>query len=98
MRYDMKKRDPFYASAAWQRIRRAALIRDHYLCQRCRKRPANTVHHLKPREEFPELAMTLENLQSICAICHNREHPEKGYRGGQGGKMLAEGIRVIEIK
>ena len=97
MRYDMKQRDPFYASTAWKRIRKAALIRDLYLCQRCRRRPANTVHHIQPREEHPELSLVLENLQSVCAICHNREHPEKGWRGEQGGQGILDGIRVIDL-
>lgn len=97
MRYDQKQRDPFYASTTWKRLRRMALIRDHYLCQRCRRRPANTVHHMKPREEYPELALVLENLQSVCAICHNREHPEKGWRNGQAVSGPLDGIRVIDL-
>ena len=97
MRYDMKQRDSFYASTAWKRIRKAALIRDHYLCQRCRRRPANTVHHIQPREEYPELALVLDNLQSVCTICHNREHPEKGWRGERGGQNPLDGIRVIDL-
>lgn len=72
----------FYNSAAWQKVREAALIRDHYLCQPCLRRerltPATTVHHIKPIETHPELALDPDNLESICPACHNREHPEKG--------------------
>ena len=100
MRYDMKKRDPFYATAAWQRLRGAALLRDHYLCCRCKKRPANTVHHIKPRDEYPELALDLDNLESLCARCHNQEHPEKGakYRKSPLPEPEPDDIRVIVIK
>lgn len=103
MRYDMKKRDPFYATAAWQRLRGAALLRDHYLCCRCRKRPANTVHHIKPREEFPELALDLDNLESLCPRCHNQAHPEKGSIRIRISELEPlpedlEDIRVIVIK
>lgn len=94
-RYDTKPTDPFYRSPAWRRLRVMALQRDHYLCRRCRKRPATTVHHLMPREQYPDLALMLDNLESICARCHNQEHPEKGRRG-QAAEAL-EGIRVIEI-
>lgn len=72
----------FYNSAAWQKAREAALVRDHYLCQPCLRRerltPAVAVHHIKPIETHPELALVLDNLESTCLACHNKEHPEKG--------------------
>jgi 5-methylcytosine-specific restriction endonuclease McrA len=87
MRYE-KRADPFYKSAMWRRARRMALERDHYLCQDCMRRylarevrqirTATVVHHIQPREEHPELALELDNLISLCEICHNRRHPEKG--------------------
>lgn len=84
--YDQHKRNrqavAFYNSAAWQRARAAALTRDNHLCQPCLRRkhltPATTVHHIKSLEEAPELALDLDNLESICESCHNKEHPEKG--------------------
>lgn len=78
-----KQTKPFYKSAAWQKCRAFVLIRDNYLCQPCllRKKltPANTVHHIKPLEEAPDLALDPDNLESICPACHNKEHPEKGW-------------------
>jgi 5-methylcytosine-specific restriction endonuclease McrA len=35
------------------------------------------VHHIKPIEQYPELALVDENLESLCFACHNIEHPEK---------------------
>ncbi|MEC1547497.1 HNH endonuclease [Bacillus rugosus] len=32
----------------------------------------------KHKRDHPELALTLENLVSLCNPCHNRRHPEKG--------------------
>ena len=81
---------------AWRRLREAALIRDHYWCARCGRRPADTVHHIVPVTERPDLAMELNNLQSLCRQCHNQLHPEKGCRGRQPG--LPEGVRVMVIK
>lgn len=85
-----KKNDPFYTSAAWRNLREQALIRDHYECQQCLKlmemgkmiRPhrATMVHHIKPRELFPALELDLDNLVSLCDSCHNREHPERGFK------------------
>lgn len=38
---------------------------------------ATMVHHIKPRGEYPELALTLSNLVSLCDACHDEAHPEK---------------------
>lgn len=85
-----KKNDPFYTSAAWRAVREQALLRDHYECQHClklmemgkliRPRKATMVHHIKPRELFPALELDLDNLVSLCDACHNREHPERGFK------------------
>nr|WP_081831803.1 HNH endonuclease signature motif containing protein [Geomicrobium sp. JCM 19038] len=48
---------------------------------------ANTVHHIKPRKDYPELALTSSNLESICPRCHNKEHPEKGKSSSQENKI-----------
>ncbi|MEK4993289.1 HNH endonuclease [Paenibacillus sp. FSL H7-0918] len=87
--YDRFKRDKgskaFYRSTAWERAREQALIRDNHLCQHCIKRkrltPADMVHHIKPLSEYPDLALVLENLLSLCNSCHNKEH------GGRGEKV-----------
>lgn len=80
----MKKVNPFYKSKEWRKCRIAVLIRDHHLCQPCLRKgrvtTANTVHHIKPLESHPELALDEDNLESICPTCHNQEHPEKGSR------------------
>ncbi|MCC2249089.1 HNH endonuclease [Virgibacillus sp. AGTR] len=89
----------FLNSAAWLKCRTLALKRDHYLCQRCFKRkkitPADMVHHIKPRDEYPELSLTLDNLISLCNACHNKEHPEKG--GGQRKSAKKRKINVVEF-
>ena len=84
-----KRNDPFYTSAAWRAVRQQALLRDHYICQKClrkyemdriiRPRPATMVHHIKPRQQYPELELDLDNLESLCDACHNEEHPERGF-------------------
>lgn len=89
MRYE-KKADPFYLSGPWLAVREQALIRDHYDCQDCLKlfemgrklkvHRATMVHHLKPRKEHPELELELGNLISLCDSCHNKRHPERGFK------------------
>lgn len=71
-----------YKNPKWIRKRKAILRRDGYQCQMCKRygknREAQTVHHIKHVDEFPELAYVDSNLVSICNACHNKEHPEKG--------------------
>ena len=71
-----------YKSGKWKRKRRSILKRDKYLCRECKKygrrRDAQTVHHIKTVELFPELAFVDSNLISLCNACHNKAHPEKG--------------------
>lgn len=72
----------FYHSPQWKHKRAAILRRDEYRCVECqrygRTRIATHVHHIKELEDSPELALVDTNLESLCAACHNKKHPEKG--------------------
>ena len=72
----------FYLSKKWKRKKAAILKRDGYLCQHCKRYgkavAATTVHHIEHLDTSPELALKDENLVSLCAKCHNEQHPEKG--------------------
>ena len=74
-----------YKSAKWKRVRAAALRRDKYQCVECRKygriTPALHVHHIRHVEDDPSGWYDLDNLESLCLACHNKEHPEKGRKG-----------------
>ena len=91
---DTLKKRGFYQSKAWRRIRLLALQRDHYLCQECLKqkriKTATEVHHIKPLEEYPELGLELDNLQSLCWDCHElTKH--------RSAATLPAGVRIIRI-
>lgn len=70
-----------YNGKKWKHKRECILRRDGYLCQKCRKYgrivEAQTVHHIKHVDKYPELAYEDNNLVSLCNKCHNKEHPEK---------------------
>lgn len=74
--------EKFYKSNAWMKKRIHILKRDQYICQECKKYgrrvEATTVHHIKAREDYPELSLKDVNLISLCYKCHNKLHPEKG--------------------
>lgn len=83
----------FYQSKEWRKARKLALQRDHYLCQLrlspdC-TRKATTVHHIKELEDYPELALTLDNLTSCCYTCHELTK-DKHHR------ELPEGVRILK--
>lgn len=95
-----KEAKKFYDSKAWRDCRKLALIRDNYLCQECLKydsiTPADMVHHIKERTDHPELALTLDNLVSLCNACHNKEHPEKG--GRKKNKKQKRRVPVVKVR
>ena len=80
--------DPYYHSAKHKRWREMVLRRAGYLCEECKRYgrtdkdglpvKATTAHHIKHRDEYPELQYVVSNGRALCEACHNRAHPEKG--------------------
>lgn len=74
----MKHVDPFYKKRRWELLRAAILKRDGYRCQlskRYGKRvEANTVHHIFPRDLFPEYQWDPWNLISLARDVHDTLH------------------------
>lgn len=82
--YDTARRDPeakgFYNSSAWVKLRLMKLRRDP-LCELCKSQgkliAATVVHHKAELRADPELALELDNLQSLCASCHSQLHASR---------------------
>ena len=101
----MKYTEPFYASAAWRRVRAQVLLRDNYMCCEClrryragepvRPRPATMVHHIVPYKTAPDRALDMDNLESLCETCHKRIHGELDKPGSAAPP--SRGIRIIRI-
>ena len=70
--------DRFYNNRKWHMVRQSVLRRDGYMCQLSKRYgkmvQANTVHHIFPRELFPEYQYELWNLISLSAEKHNELH------------------------
>ncbi|WP_077704976.1 HNH endonuclease [Virgibacillus dokdonensis] len=82
-----KQKKSFYNSSAWKSLRLEALERDNYECQWCnregkvtvdstkeegkRKEIKLNVDHKYPIEHYPKLALTLDNLETLCIYHHN---------------------------
>lgn len=82
--------DDYYSSGRHREWRRKVIRRAGGLCEKCKRYrrtdengervKATTAHHIKHRDEYPELQFVVENGMALCAKCHNAEHPEKGGR------------------
>ena len=90
----MKAADSFYKSARWQRLRAMVLRRDGYQCQvskRYGKRgDATTVHHVFPREEFPDYPWEPWNLISLAGDVHDEMHDR------QSGALTEKGVELLK--
>lgn len=68
----------FYKSTPWKHKRLEALERDNYECQECKRQgryhKGEQVHHIKEIYHHPEMALELDNLETLCIRCHNAEH------------------------
>lgn len=82
--------ESYYTQKKHRQWREAVLKRAGYKCEECRRYgrtddkglppAATTAHHIKPREDYPELQYDVDNGQALCRKCHNQKHPEKGGR------------------
>ena len=90
----MKTADPFYKSKRWQRLRGAVLRRDGYQCQVSRRygkrAEATTVHHVFPREEFPDYQWEPWNLVSLAGSVHDELHDRVT------GALTEKGVELLK--
>jgi 5-methylcytosine-specific restriction endonuclease McrA len=57
---------------AWQKVRWASFERDGFKCIRCGESKPLQGHHIKPKTFFPELALVVGNVVSLCLGCHEK--------------------------
>jgi 5-methylcytosine-specific restriction enzyme A len=85
-----EQKQKFYCSGKWKRVRAKAMIKCNNECQRCKRNGFTTVdtnehngkrkkiqlvvHHIKELEQFPDLALDIDNLEVLCVKCHNEIH------------------------
>lgn len=96
----------FYKSPKWEHKRNSILRRDGYACQLSKRygqnRPAEIVHHVFPRDEFPEYSFEDWNLISLTRAKHNALHDrETNELTEEGAELLRrvarrQGIQIPE--
>lgn len=74
LRREEQKRDLFYDSGEWQRLRYRTIMKYGAHCQCCGARgncdnPIQ-VDHIKPRSKYPDLQLDPNNLQVLCKDCN----------------------------
>lgn len=66
--------DDFYDSKSWLKVRYHRLVMSRGCCECCGQggSPDNPLHvdHIKPRSKYPEIALTVSNLQVLCQDCN----------------------------
>ena len=86
--------DPFYKSTRWKKLRERVLKRDSYRCQLAKRYgrivQAEVVHHIYPRDLFPEYQYESWNLVSLSRESHNRMHDRDTQR------LTAQGIDLLK--
>lgn len=78
-------RHVFYNSPEWKELRLEAIARDNDECQWCKAEGKVTktnleVDHIKELEFYPEFAMDIDNLRTLCKDCHNKRHRRFNYK------------------
>ena len=83
----------FYKSKEWLELRQKILEENHFECAKCKSKGrikrAVTVHHVNHVHDRPDLALSRtyvdtlgverNNLEPLCARCHNEEHGRYGF-------------------
>lgn len=80
--YDSNHDLPFYLTRDWIYIKKIALKIYGNTCMCCGKRGLVHVDHIKPRSKYPELEISIHNLQILCPECNKKKlnYTEKDYR------------------
>ncbi|CEG28090.1 HNH endonuclease [Bacillus sp. B-jedd] len=73
LREHIRKRDN-YECQECKRQGRVSVDMNEYSERAKRKKIALVVHHIQELEKHPELALTEDNLETVCVECHNKEH------------------------
>lgn len=90
--------DQFYRLPRWERLRAAILRRDGYMCRESmrygKRAEATTVHHIFPRDAFPEYQWEPWNLVSLAGDVHDQMHDRaSGELTEKGAELLRRTAR-----
>ncbi|MFE0619765.1 HNH endonuclease [Bacillus altitudinis] len=73
LRAEVKQRDN-YECQPCKRNGLVSIDTNEYSESARRKKIQLVVHHIKELEDYPDLALDIDNLETVCVDCHNKEH------------------------
>ena len=83
----------FYKTTKWIALRNSILRRDGYMCQISKRygklKQAEMVHHIFPRDDFPEYQYAPWNLISITRSAHKDLHDQNT------GELTKAGLELL---
>ena len=95
----MPSKDNFYKTKRWELLRQSVLRRDKYMCQWCKDQgklvQAVDVHHIFPRDQYPQYQWQPWNLKSLCRDCHNEMHNHYNGQLSQKGMNLLRATAIV---
>ena len=70
-----KSKPDIYTTAKWRKFRKQILKRDNECCQCCLTfnwitKTTLQIHHIKPRNKYPELTYEATNCVTLCQLCN----------------------------
>ena len=86
---------------AWSTSKAAQIHKKNgYACVTCGSKDELECHHIKPVVTHPEEAYNIENLTTLCRVCHRKEHGILGTDkiNKSGTKLVAKPSKVINVE
>ena len=91
-------KDSFYDSKRWHKKRDRILRKDDYIdrleARYGRTEEATVVHHIYPRDEYPEYQWENWNLISVSQKTHNRLHDRNTKKLTKEGQALKNRTKI----
>lgn len=89
--HQLIKNDP-----RWKEAKRLCHERDGWACVQCGETENLEADHITRLADAPELAFDLDNLQTLCELCHDQK--EREYAAGQLERVEWIHDRYSELK
>lgn len=73
--HSYRERNGNWSGGSKRTMANYVLTRDDYVCQVCGHREPEImeVDHIKPKSVYPEFALDMNNLVTLCPNCHRRK-------------------------
>lgn len=74
--HDGREYKRFYDSKPWRSLRYQVLLDCGFICESCQVNEATIGDHIIPTKIRWDLRLSRDNIQGLCAECHNKKTAE----------------------